>query len=462
MGAVVGALAALLALLLVYAGVVVTFGVVLGLLAGLYVLTSLDAALIVVMATVALIPFGTFPIKVAFTPSLIECAVAGFLVVYLFQWMTGRRRAFYMTPPAWGIIVLLLWMLFAYILGMAHARPTPNNLKTFVGLLMSISMALILADVASDVKTLRRVGFILLMAGAAAGGIGVVLWLLPNDLAEQMLNRLGRFGYPVGGVIRYREDGVQIGVERAIGTWIDPNAYGGFLLMVGGLAGAQLFAAQPITRWRSLAFGAFGAITLALFLSDSRGSALGLLGGLALIAVLRYRRLFWWGVGLAPLALLAPPMQRFLGRLIDGFTAADLETQMRLGEYKDALTLIQRHPVFGVGFTGVPEIDLYVGFSSTYLTLAAYAGIVGALLYVLAFAGVIGWGLRAWAVVRQDARIADLWLGLLAGIVGALLGGVFDHFYFNPQFQATSMMLWSLVGLFLAATRLAVSSKSIP
>jgi O-antigen ligase len=453
-GIILGIGGVVLGFLVVYAGVLPTFALVFALIAGVYVLTSLEAALIALMVTVALIPFGTLPFKVAFTPSLIEMALGGFLLVYAFQWMTGRRRDFRLTPVSWTILVLLLLMVFAFILGLRGDRPTPNQLKTFVGLLGCISMGLILADVASDLITLRRVTLILLLVGTLTGLIGIALWVLPDLTAETLLNRLGRIGYPVGGVIRYREDGVQIGRERAIGTWIDPNAFGGFLLMMGGLGGAQLFSRRPVMGWRWLVFACFGVIGLALFLTDSRGSALGLLTGLGIVAVLRDRRLLWLGLAGALVAFFLPPVQAYLDKFYAGITAADLETQMRLGEYKDALTLIGRHPLFGVGFTGVPDIDLYVGFANTYLTIASYAGLVGLAAFGLVIGCVIGWGLRWWRVIRHDEGLNDIWLGLLAGIIGALVGGMFDHFYFNPQYQATAMLLWSFVGMFLAATRI--------
>lgn len=217
-GLAVGILGSVFALLLVLEGVVVTFGLLFGILVGLYVLTSLDAALVIVMATVALLPFGTFPIKIAFTPSLLDCALAGFLTVYVFQWMTGRRREFHLTPVSWTIFLLVGVIVFTFILGTRYARPNMNLLKTFMELLLSISMALILADVANDIKTLRRMVMILLVAGAVSGAIGTVLWLLPDDTAEQILVRLARFGYPDGGVLHYREDGVEVLNERAIGT----------------------------------------------------------------------------------------------------------------------------------------------------------------------------------------------------------------------------------------------------
>jgi O-antigen ligase len=302
---------------------------------------------------------------------------------------------------------------------------------------------------------LRRLTLILLLVGAASAMIGILLWAMPDGSAETMLNRLGRVGYPVGGVLHYRQDSVALGVERAIGTWVEPNAYAGFLLIVGSLSGAQLFSRNPVTGWRWMAFAVFGVIGLAMFLSNSRGAALGLVAAVGLIGVLRDRRLIWLGVAGLIIAPFFPPTREFMDKIVAGLTASDLETQMRLGEYKDALTLINRYPVFGVGFTGVPDIDLYVAFSSTYLTIAANAGFVGLFAFLGVIGRVIGWGFRWWGEVKTDPLLSDVWLVLLAGIIGALIGGVFDHFYFNPQFQATSMILWSFIGFFLAATRIA-------
>lgn len=453
-GLFVGVAGAGLALLLVMAGPIITFGFFFGLLLGLYLLTSLDAALAVLLATAGLLPYATLPFRIAFTPTLIECALAGFLTVYAFQWMTGRRRDFHLTPVSWLLLAFIFVNLFAFLLGLrGDLIPQMSQLQEFVMLIASIGMALILADVANQTESLRRITLTLLMVGFVGSSIGVVLWVLPDDTAEAILNRLGRVGYPVGGVIRYREDGVSIGNERAIGTWIDPNAYGGFLLMMGGLAGSQLFARKPILpRWA--AFPVFGSIALALFLSDSRGSFLGFAFGGFVIAVLRYRKLLWLGMAGGVAMLFLPQTQAFVSRFIAGITASDLETQMRLGEYQDALTLIGRYPVFGVGFTGVPDIDIYIGYSSTYLTMAAFTGVLGLLTYLLTMGGILGWGLRWWHDIRQDDMIQDVWLGLLAGILGAMLGGLFDHFYFNPAFQATSMLFWSFVGMFIAATRI--------
>ncbi len=54
---------------------------------------------------------------------------------------------------------------------------------------------------------------------------------------------------------------------------------------------------------------------------------------------------------------------------------------MRFGEYKDALILIERYPLFGVGFTGTPDLDIYLGVSMLYLIIAENMGIIGLALF---------------------------------------------------------------------------------
>ncbi len=96
---------------------------------------------------------------------------------------------------------------------------------------------------------------------------------MPDATAERTLIRLARIGYPNGGVIRYINDN-PAEAERAIGTWVDPNALGGFLAVTAAMIAPQLFARKPVLRWRWLAWGVLGAVGLALLLTHSRASML--------------------------------------------------------------------------------------------------------------------------------------------------------------------------------------------
>ncbi|MCB9435882.1 MAG: O-antigen ligase family protein [Anaerolineales bacterium] len=454
-GMALGGLAGGAALLLVLVGPVFTFAGLIALGIGLLALTSLEFALVVLLATVALLPFGAMPVKIALTPSLIDATLGLFLLVYLFQWMTGRRTELRTTPVHLVIGVFILVLLGAFIMGMPNAPLTPGTLRRFVGLIGNILLAFVIVDVVRTRAMLRHIAAWWIVVGAAAAVIGIGLWFLNDFTAESILNRLGRIGYPVGGVIRYREDGVSVLNERAIGTWIDPNAYGGFLMMVGAFAAPQLLAKRPVLQYRWTAYPFLGAIGLALFLSDSRGSMLGLAAGIGLVALLRYRRLIGLMAVVGVLVLLLPQTQGFIGRLIAGLSGADLETQMRFGEYQDALRLIARYPVLGVGFSAPPDIDLYLGVASTYLTIATNAGVVGLVAYFAALGSTFGFGYVQREAVVMDDGINDIWFGLLGGIVGAMFSSIFDHFYFNIEYQATSLIFWLYVGLFLAAISIA-------
>ena len=108
---------------------------------------------------------------------------------------------------------------------------------------------------------------------------------------------------------------------------------------------------------------------VALVLTFSRGAMLGLAAGLGFVALARYRRLLPWLAVAALLLLFLPITQAYVARFVEGFQGTDLATQMRFGEYKDALILIGRYPVFGVGFAGAPDVDVYLAVASVYFTI---------------------------------------------------------------------------------------------
>ena len=459
-GAAVGLLGGVLALLVVLAGPVMAFGAVIGLAVALVVLTDLHAAFYIMLAVVALLPFGTFPFQIAVTPTLLDGVLGGFFGVYLLQWMTGQRRLFRTTPVTPVVIGFIGIMLFAFLMGLRHAPLSSRVLRSVAEMVLSLLLAIVLVDVMRSAAMLRRAVLALAIWGSLAAVIGIILWALPDMTAESLLNRLGRLGYPVGGVIRYRETPGALLNERAIGAWIDPNAFGGFLLMIGAVISPQVFSRRPVAH-RRIAALMLAAVVVALFLTDSRGSMLSLGAALVFIAALRYRRLLLIMILAAGLAFFLPVTQRYIDKLEAGLTGQDVETQMRFGEYRDALTLINRHPVIGVGFSGTPEIDLYLGVANTYLTIASHAGFVGLAAYLLMIGSAFGYGAYHYRIIRADPDIADIWLGLAAGMVGIMAGGMFDHFYFNiEQFHATMTLVWIIMGLMLAATRLAVERKA--
>ncbi len=461
LGVLLGILGGLIGLGVVLLGPVLMIGGVLGLLAGLYILTDLQAALYGVLAVIGLLPFGTLPFKIGLTPTFLDITLGAFLMVYLFQWMTGRRRLFQMTPVHGMVIAFALVMLASFIMGLGHAPLTSNVLRQFAEMLLSIAMAFVLVDAIRDEGTLRRVMFLLVLVGGMTALIGLILYVLPDLTAEGLLVRLARFGYPNGGVIRYVEDNPAL-AERAIGLWVDPNAFGGVLAVLGALVAPQIFAPGPVGGRRWLLAIVFGLIALCIYLTFSRGAMLALGVALAFMAVMRYRRLLWGMLLGSALLLLLPVTQDYVARFVEGFQAADLATQMRIGEITDALRLIGRYPVFGVGFAGTPERDIYLGVANLYLTMASNIGLIGLGVFLAMVAALFAYGLRAWQRAGRPARLEPLWLGTHAGIVAALAAGLFDHYFFKLEFQASVTLFWLVFGLAMTVSHLWLAAAPDP
>ncbi|NPV66901.1 MAG: hypothetical protein HPY64_07130 [Anaerolineae bacterium] len=452
-GVAAGLLAGLVGLAIVALGPVYAIAMVLGVLGGLYILTDLNAALYAVVAVITLIPYGTLPVKIIITPSLLDFALIAFLMVYAFQWMTGRRRLFRLTPVHGLILLFGLVLLFSFLMGLRHAPLTNNILKQFAEMLMAMAMAFVLADVLRDERSLQRLMRVIVALGAATALIGIILYILPDSLTEALLVRLAPFGYPNGGVVRYVEDNPAL-AERAIGVWIDPNSYGGVLAVLGALIAPQLFSNRLLGWPRWLVGGALGLVGLALLLTYSRGSMLALGAALGFVAVMRYRRLLWIMLAAAAVILMLPVTQGYVARLIEGLQFADQASQMRIGEINDALRLIGRYPLTGVGFSGTPTRDLYLGVANLYLTLAGNTGLPGLGAYLLMIGGLLVYGLRAWSRPGRTLRLEGFWLGAYAAIVAVLVAGIFDHYFFKLEFQASGTLFWLVLGLATAVSRL--------
>ncbi len=316
-------------------------------------------------------------------------------------------------------------------------------------------MVFVLGDVLRDTRALRRFALVLLVALSAQALVALVVYALPDVTAERTLVRLARFGYPDGGVIRYIEDNPALD-ERAIGTWVDPNALGGFMAILLVFLAPQIFARRPILRWRWLIYLALGLGAVVLVLTYSRASLLAAAAGLAFIGMHRGYRQFLIGLGIGALLILVlPQTQSVVERLLEAFTGADLATQMRLGEYGDALELIRRYPITGVGFTGTPSIDLYTDVASMYLIMANQIGLVGVGLFALTMSGVFVYGRRAWPAASAITGQRSLHLGAHAALITVLLNATADLYFFRTDFHASITLFWLVVTASLVSSRLA-------
>ncbi|MCS6843812.1 MAG: O-antigen ligase family protein [Caldilineales bacterium] len=448
-GLLVGS-ALLVAVAIALLGPLLALAAGLGAAAAYLALRSPRWGLTFVILVASLLPFAAFPFRLGFKPTFLDAALGSLVFVWGAALLTGRERRFVGSPLGVPVAVFLFLVVFAFALGASHARPSVTTIRRFAEVILGISLFFVVINVLRTQADLEWAGRVFMLAGAGAALIGVVLYVIPEAWTVRVFNALTRFDYPGGyGALRYIEDNPS-NPMRAIGTAIDPNTFGGMLVLYAGFTAPQLVAPRPLFR-RGLVALMFAVEVLCLYLTYSRSAMVGLAVALGLIALLRYRKLLLVGALGLGLLLLLPQAQAYVERFVAGIQGQDLATQMRFGEYKDALRLIQRYPVFGVGFSGTPDIDLYIGVSSVYLLMAETTGLVGLTAFLLSMAVFFVLFLRTVRRPMLDQRREALLLGLGGAVAGVLASGVFDHYLFNLAYPHMASLFWIVVGMGTAA-----------
>lgn len=423
------------------------------LIGALLVLRDLRWGMVALCGVIGLLPFAALPFKLGFTPTFLDVALAALFFVWIMRIATRRQEALLGTRLGLPVLIFVALALFSFANGMRYGQPTITAIRNFAELVLGILGFFLAVNNFRTQRDLNLVAGLLIGAGAAAAAIAIIFYVIPEAWTVRVLDALARFNYPGGyGALRYIEDSPD-NPMRAIGTMVDPNVLGGFMILVAALTAPQVVSPAPIgpRRWLALALA---LDLLALYLTYSRGSLVGLAAGLLAIGLLRYRKLLLIAFIGAGLLMLLPQAEAYVAHLIEGVQLQDRATLMRLGEYKDALALISRYPWFGVGFSGSPDANLYVGVSNLYLLMAEEMGVIGAAWFLVVVGLFLGHLFTAWRrLVRQtppQPQAEALCLGLAAAVVGALVGGVFDHYLFNLVYPHMTTVFWLLLGLGMA------------
>ncbi|MBN1484698.1 MAG: O-antigen ligase family protein [Chloroflexia bacterium] len=451
-----------------------------GLLAPLLTLSGLVLALAAALhpcsglwlagAIAILLPFGVLPIKLGATPSLLELTLLGLLLGWVLPPLLRDDRRWHFSWPDGLLWAFMALTCFSLLQGWGRgldASLLHHYFKLLLALLTFFGARQVLRR-PEDVRCFLRV---LLLAAGLASLLGLALYALPDSLALEALTRLGPLGYPTEGrVLRYVEDD-PTGLERAIGTSVDPNSFGGMLALAAAVAAGELLLGRP---WRDL-FGSrrsrqertrpvlppwlllaiLGLLLLCLFLTHSRAALGGFAAGALFLAAARYRRLWWvalvGGLALAVLVVGLGKGGAVVERFRQGIRFEDQANQMRLDEYANAAEILRRYPLLGVGLGQSPDVDLHTGVSSLYLTVVEHMGLLGLAVFLLCVGAAVFQALRLCgeraAVEASAAQLASGHrLALLAGIAAALAIGLLDHYFFNLEFPHMAVLFWSVLG----------------
>ncbi len=263
--------------------------------------------------------------------------------------------------------------------------------------------------------------------------------------------------------------------EEALEPWsgritsflIHFNSLAGYLNLVIPVA----IVCGVLAKDRALKFLGFVcacAATVAVFLTQSRGGLLALIGVLVIAVWFLVPRLITrikllCAGALACILLLAPLLNHF-ERLqgVDDFTEVT-----RLLTWQAAATLFLGHPALGVGYGNFRFLsgDLVPGAvpgtldaHNLYLQLLAETGVVGFLGFTIFLGAFFVLSLKSMR--EQDPLSRVIAFGVCGAITATLIHGMVDYlFNVSPQFGT---LFWLVLGLGSRVMAVATSNKMVP
>jgi putative inorganic carbon (hco3(-)) transporter len=284
---------------------------------------------------------------------------------------------------------------------------------------------------------------------------------------------------PAAGQLRPRYGGAVV-ENRAQGVFTEPNQLGSFSALLLFLACALWLGGRTSAVRTAAGLAALVAVS-ALALSLSRGSWLGAIAGTAVLLVMlpmaRRRLLLLVPFVVAAVLALAvvqadvPQLGVINERLKTFSTPTASPWDDRPGIYREAWSEIQARPLTGFGPGGFPAASSRaesgvrtVGAFHAHNVLLTVAAESGLPAVVLLIGFTLSVGLVALRTIRRlRARDRPRDAALVAGLAAALMmvvgQGLVDFTLRNPIIV---VLVWSVVGLLLAADRVSASPGAPP
>jgi polysaccharide biosynthesis protein PslJ len=344
------------------------------------------------------------------------------------------------------LVALMMFSALPFAVGQLTVSVDGNGPINWVRWLFNLSPLFLVPRLLIDERSREQMTVALLLGTLFLLLLSIPVYLKSGD-STAIISLIGGLGYSNLDTLN---QGLS-GLSSRMGTpWTHPNIAGGALAMLLPLAFCIGVTRQGAVRTLGLAVALLAAA--GLLFTGSRGALVSLLMVMCWMARNRIPyvgRLLMGGVFFGALMLMFyPPLQE---RILSLFTSDDASTAVRFQEYSHFLDAMKMFPL-GIGFKvdpPVPGTGLW-GISNLWLNYIYKLGLPGMLLFV---AVTVSW----WREARLPhdsvrlTRDSALWLGTRAGVMTALLSGLFDHYF---SFTTVLIALfWLLMGLNLHEAR---------
>lgn len=388
-------------------------------------------------------------------PFIIGASVPALLIAPLAYYLIVRREKLIFHP----VLLLLLIFLLIQMLGTLLAIKFDvaiSSITTFAT--EGVMLYFLLLNVVRTSEVLRRVVWVLLLAGALLGGLSCF-----QQITQTYDNNYAGFGQVSDAAFRTGEENLQgdIVQPRLAGPIGNQNYYAQFMLMLVPL-GVFLSWGERSKRLKILAAVGASLTALGAALTFSRGAAVGFLLMIVIMSFLRYVKLYQVAIIGVGTALLLQAVPQYGTRLTSldillklpssnsqaPLSQADVSTRSRLTEMGAALFVFLDHPFIGVGpgmfkyyYQDYAElIDLRPqerprAAHDLYADIAADTGAAG----LASFLAILFVTLKNLARIRKrrlhsHPELANMATGFMLSIASFMVTGLFLSFAFERYF----------------------------
>ena len=233
------------------------------------------------------------------------------------------------------------------------------------------------------------------------------------------------------------------GLDRIVGTFLHPNAFASYLLVILIFSFAQLMESNQFVRNKILM--PVVLLSMGVFIMTlSRGAWIVFVLAMLLMGMLRYRKILGFFPPMVVAAVFLIPGIR--GRIMDvidpSFSKGRSAWEWRLETWSEIGPMVQQRPIFGHGLATV-EVEFGILTHNDYLRLLVETGALG----LLAYLGLSFFLLRStWLDYKKipTAISRSFQVGLFAMIAGFLVRELADNTLRNT---VVMLYFWIFVAL---------------
>lgn len=384
-------------------------------------------------------------------------AAAVLLVVTLVMLQRKATKTFWVLAALtglYGLTHLAVWLANSEIYRQTALLGTAYNVRVLAYAVLGAGATLLAPKFITEKKLIR----ILLLVSAVVAALGVLQYVLPT-------NTMSHFGYSLSRGVRptfFIDDKPDL--PRIMSTMRDPNSLAAYFILPLCL-GVSAFASE---RKRRVATGALiGILSLAAFLTFSRGGLLGLFVAVAVLVVLRFRAWLWkhaLPIGIVTVVAMVAlgglgyalrdqyVVQNIILHSDETTKATEDSNDLHLRLARDGFKGIVDQPLgHGPGTAGIVSIqnpDKTVLTENYYAQIGYEVGVFGLALFV-----------GTWGYVGNELckRAGPLAAALLASGAAYVLLSMIMHLWTN---EAVAAQWWLVAGMVLGANRTFYNSRT--